>query len=468
MSKGYSGMPIRTWLWWIVLLYLGGCSLVQERPLPEIQPSQSETPALPEAWWQAFADAQLNDLVEHGLRENFSLQAVWARLDQAQALADRAAAGRIPSLDLSAGAGVSRQQGSSQGEEKSLSLGLAASYEVDFWGRVNSSQAAAERERDASAYQLQTAALSLSAQIVNSWLQLQEEWAQEDLLLRQLDTNQQVLDLVELRFRLGKVSSVDVLQQRQLLESSRGELASSRSRSRVLEHQLAVLLGRQPGQLALDRERSLPAMPALPFGGIDGTLIQRRPDLQQQWQLVLAADQRLAVALAERLPRISLTASLSGSEARLEDVVDNWLGNLAANLLLPLVDGGARRAEVQRTRAVTAEALANYRQSMLQAFAEVENALVQERQQQLLLTSLEKQMALSRQLIERTQARYRRGAVDYLRVLSVTLTDQSLERSYLQAQRRLLEFRVALYRAIAGDWPLVRPLEAGDPARGRS
>jgi len=130
---------------------------------------------------------------------------------------------------------------------------------------------------------------------------------------------------------------------------------------------------------------------------------------------------------------------------------------LAANLVAPLFDAHARKSEVARTKAVVSEKLHDYGQTILESLGEIENALIQERQQRTFITSLEKQLRLSKQAMERTHDNYIKGSVDYLRVLDVLLTDQALQRSYLEARRQLIEFRIALYRALGGGWAMVPP-----------
>lgn len=450
----------------LLALALGACSLApvreQRTEAPALPAGFSETGDAVQAsrWWESFGDPQLDALIERALQDNFSLRAVWDRLDQAAAVARKAGADLYPSLDATASAGRERQQrNGSSSTSNSFTAGLSAAYEVDLWGRVRSSAEAAELDRQATGAQLQTAALSLSAQVADTWYQLAEQAAQEALLQQQLDTNLKVLELITVRFRHGESGAIDVLQQRQLAESVRGDLALAQSRLGVLQHQLAVLLGGTVDSVpmpALSQAR-LVEPPALPATGVPLQQLQQRPDVREQWLSLLAADQRVAVAVADRYPRLSLTAGITGSSDRARDLFDDWLANLSANLLLPVIDGGQRRAEVERTRAAAAEALNNYREALVQGFSEVEDALLQERKQRAYLDSLDVQLQLSRQAIERLRDSYRNGAVDYLRVLDALLTDQSLARTRLLARRQLLEYRIALHQALAGGWALQRP-----------
>jgi len=452
----------------LLVLVLTACSLATTRdesavsaPLPTAF-SAGGVAALPERWWQSFADPQLDELVAQALGQNFSLRAVWDRLDQAAAVARQAGADYYPSLGASASAGRERVHTGTTRSDDQFSAGFSAAYEIDLWGRVRSSAQAAEFDRQATAAQLQTAALTLSSQVATTWYQLAEQVAQATLLQQQLDTNVKVLELITLRFRQGEAGAVDVLQQRQLVESVRGDLKLVEAQVGVLRHQLAVLLGGTVETLQLPEpsQAQLVELPPLPATGVPLQQLQQRPDVRQQWLNLLAADQRVAVAVADRYPRLSLSAAATSNSDTASDLFNNWLANLSANLLLPVIDGGRRRAEVARTRAVAVEALNNYRQALVQGFAEVEDALVQEQQQREYLVSLDKQLQLSRQAIARLRDSYRNGAVDYLRVLDALLSNQTLERTRLQARRQLLDYRIALHLALAGGWQPQRPLAA--------
>ncbi len=449
----------------LLLVSAAACSLVSDRepasaavPLPD-HFSQTGVAAAPERWWQSLDDPQLDALISRALQQNFSLRGVWDRLDQAAALARAAAAAYYPSVDASATATRNlADNGSTAGTSQYLA-GLSAAYEVDLWGRVRSTAQAARLDQQATAAQLQTAALTLSAQVATTWYQLAARFAEVQLLEQQVDTNAKVLELITLRFRHGSAGAVDVLQQRQLVESTRGDLEVARAGVAVSRHQLAVLLGgtTQTTPVPEAAQARLIQLPALPATGVPVEKLQQRPDVRQGWLTLLAADQRVAVAIAERYPRLSLSASASSSSDAARDLFSDWLSNLSANVLLPVIDGGRRRAEVDRTRAVAAEALNSYRQTLVTGFAEVEDALVREQQQREFLASVDRQLQLSRQAIERLRDSYRNGAVDYLRVLDALLSNQSLERTELEARRQLIEYRIDLHLALAGGWQPPRP-----------
>ncbi len=423
-------------------------------PLPESF-SATGRADLPEKWWQSFADPTLDDLIEHALAGNLSLKSTWDRLRQAEAIQRKAGAGLTPSLDAKASATTSRsRQNGSTGTSRDFSLGLVAGYEIDLWGRIRSGKEAAVFDTRASAEDLRAAALTLSAQVAGAWYQLVEKHGQLELLDSQIETNRKVLELVTLQFRTGQTGIADVLQQRQLVESNIGERAQVAGQAQVLENQLNILVGTPPGQLTLPHLADLIILPPLPATGIPAALMQGRPDVRSAWYSVLSADQRTAAALADRFPRLSITGGISTGAEHTGELFDNWLASLAGNLVAPLVDGGLRKAEVDRSRALAEERLHAYGQTILEALGEVEDALTREAHQHDYLLSLERQLELAQSVIARVRDRYLHGAEEYQRVLDALLSYQQLQRNYLSGRRTLIQYRIDLCRALGGGWQL--------------
>ena len=414
---------------------------------------------LPQKWWIAFDDIQLNSLIDQTLRDNFSLRTAWDRLDQARAVAAKSGSPLWPSIDGSADASQTmvKSDGSGWDSSSQFSLGIVASYEVDLWGRVRSTYDASQLDVVATAQDLHAAAITLTAEVARTWYLLVEQHGQLKLLDEQIKTNEKYLEIITLKFRRGQVSATDVLQQRQLIESTKGEQIQVESNIRVLEHGLDVLLGRNPGSLAVAVPAKLSELPPLPQTGLPAEWIRHRPDVRSAELRVQAADRRVATAIADQFPKLSLSVRAETSAEQIRDVFDNWLANLAANLVAPLFDAGLRRAEVERTRAVVSEQLNSYGQIVLTSLQEVEDALTQEAKQKEYLASLREQLDLSRQSTEQTRENYTRGTMDFTRYLTTLLGYQRLQRTYLQAQRELVEFRINLYRALGGSWELSAP-----------
>jgi NodT family efflux transporter outer membrane factor (OMF) lipoprotein len=452
--------------WWaaavLCALLAAGCgATVREVAMP-VQPpqafSQSGDAPLPAQWWRALGDPNLSALIEEALSGNFSLRGAWARLRQAQAAARKAGADLLPDVDGTAGASRSvSASGSSRTYTTALSLGVQAGYEVDLWRRVGSAHRAAELDAQAGAADLHAAAITLSAEIAAAWYQLVERRGQLRLLDEQIRTNREVLDVISLKYRRGQVSATDVLQQRQTLEGTRGDRVLVASEIAVLRHRLAALVGRAPGRFDPPPGAALPSLPPRPRAGVPAERVAQRPDVRAAWLRVRAADRRVAAAIADRFPALTLSAGASTTAEELRDLFDNWLASLAASLAAPLFDAGRRAAEVDRTRAVAAERLDDYADTVLAALNEIEDALVQEARQREYVASLRRQLALSRRATDQIRDNYTQGAAEFVRYLTAVLAHQALQRRVLTARRQEVAYRIDLYRALGGAWPLPQP-----------
>ena len=438
-----------------LMMAITSCSVdIKDIPVPVALPvkfsasGQANTPA---KWWLEFNDAALNRLMEQALTDNFTLLAAFNRLEQAKAIARRSGAELIPQVNADFGA---IQKTAEIVAGNNFILGLAASYEVDLWGRIRANIHAVELDASAAREDVDSAAISLSAEIAGVWYKLIEQRLQLKLLDKQIKVNSDNVALVTTRFRGGQATAADVFQQSQLMESVIGDKTTVIANIRVLENQLAILVGKSPGTVAIPEYDDFPVLPPLPETGLSADLIQRRPDLRKAYLRVQASDQRVASAIADRFPKLSLSARVDTTAPDLQSLFNNWLATIAGNLVLPLIDGGRRIAEVERNQAASAETLNNYADALIKSIKEVEDALIQEHQQHQLINQLDKQVKLSQQATEQIRSRYVYGAIDFLRVLTALLSQQNLERSRLRAQHQLFDYRINLYRALAGGFPL--------------
>jgi outer membrane protein, multidrug efflux system len=323
------------------------------------------------------------------------------------------------------------------------------------WKKAGSRAAGAMLDAEAARADLEAIAVSLVAEVTETWFELLSQRAQRELLERQIEINETFLELIQLRFRQGLASSLDIYQQRQQVVATRAQLPLVDAAIELLHHRLAVLVGDAPqtGAGPDAGRRALPELPPMPGTGVPADLLDRRPDVRAARLRAEAADHRVAVAVADRLPSLSLTGSLSTQSNTIGDLFRTPLWSLAGNLLGPLFDGGRRAAEVDRNRAVVDERLMSYGQALLVAMLEVDGALAQERQQILYITELEEQRELAEDTLRTARDRYREGLSDFLPVLTALQSLQRVELTLIQARRQALSFRVQLCRALGGSWP---------------
>ncbi|UCF91266.1 MAG: efflux transporter outer membrane subunit [Desulfobacterales bacterium] len=446
-----------------VVLTAVSCSLFRPDPRQSPEGALPRTFALympgaarPDKWWEEFRDPELNALVEEALSGSFTLQEAWARLNQAQAVAVQVGSAFYPDLTATGGSAYGRQRTENGVQRtrtvKDYSLGIFSNYELDLWGRIRSERETARLAANATREDLNGAAITLAAEVTQRWANIISQNMQKRLLERQLQTNLIFLELVELRFRKAMVSALDVYQQRQVVEQVKAEIPLVEQREQLLRHELALLLGKPP-RTALDIQRETIPIPVdIPDTGLPADLLAARPDVRAAGLRLRAADWQVAAARADRLPAISLTAGGSFGAEKMDLLFNNWLLSLAGNLTAPIFDGYRRAAEVDRTRAVVDENLAFYRETVLTAIKEVEDALISETKQREHIQGLERQISAARNALKQASERYRSGLNDYLPVLTQLLAVQGLERDLIQQQTFLLIDRINLYRALGGAW----------------
>jgi len=444
----------RCWVFVFLGAGLASCARpegVGRLPLQSAPPfSRSGLVEMPDRWWTAFDDGRLDQQVERSLEGSYTLVAAWQRLRAARALTRREASDLWPDVDgFGDAAGIFRSDGP---EESSFALGLDASYEVDLWGRIGWRVEAERLRASATLADYYATALTLSAAVARTWFTLIEAHAQLALLNEQIETNLTALELQEARFALGQIRSPDVLRQRQLVEATREQAVVTRARIALLEHRLAVLQGQPPQELSYDVGTVLPAPPPLPKVGLPSELLNRRPDVRRDYLALQAADRDVASAVSDQYPRLNLGASVITAAESPENLFRDWIASVAGQLVGPILDGGQRRAEVDRTSAIVRQRWADYAETILTAYQEVEDALAREQYQRDRIDLLNTQLDLAHQTSIQLREQYLIREVDYLDVLSAITAEQRLQREVLAARLELLLIRIGLYVALAGDF----------------
>lgn len=431
---------------------------------------------VPDEWWHSFGDPELDYLVREALRNNFQLGAAWARLEQAESGVQAAASGYWPQISAQLDVARRRQVvvfgnfGQQEFEVNSFGLSVPVSYEVDLWNRVGHSVTAGSLDVLASRDDVEALAMTLVANVVETWLNLLQQRASRALLEEQLRTNEVYQELVTLRFAHGLGTALDVYQQRQQVQATQAQLAQVSGAEAMARQQLAVLVGRMPGAFAsgqigqLPEPTVLPPLPPLPRTGVPAELLLRRPDVRAARRRIVSQDHRLGAAIADQFPQLRFNASVGLSNPSLENLLSSFVWSIASSLLAPALDGGRRAAEVRRNRAALRERLQTFGQTVLTAMLEVENALAQERQLSAQISNLEDQLTAARATLVESRRRYREGLSDYLPVLTALSATQRTEQSILASRRQLLSQRVQLARALGGAWTAeLEPPRLPDP-----
>ncbi len=444
----------------LVPFLLHGCTDLRPA-LPTPQPDNFPTAfslftaePVPTQWWQSFNSQELNTLIEQGLNNNNDLKQAWARLKQAKAIAAKKGAEKYPELDFN-GEGIHNRRRDDKGTEAtvdSFSLGLSAAYEIDLWGRIRASLESAELTVAAQREDVNAAAFSISAGIADTWVRHINMAQQRLQLQEQLDLNNNLLELIEMRFTMAKANALDVYQQKQTITAIQGGLITVRGNREITRHQLALLTGRPAGTDIGLNQSTYPEITPLPPTGLPADLLARRPDIRAAGLRLRGSAWEIAAARADRLPQLKLTGSFAYNSGVLETFLDSWLLRLAASLTGPIFDGGRRKAEVNRTRAVAEERLAGYRQAVLTAIREVEDSIVREQQFRESLANITTQIELTRMAYREATYRYLNGLSDFLPVLREQINLITTQLDYIQAGNDLLTARINLYKALGGNW----------------
>lgn len=405
-------------------------------------------------WWRGFASTELDTLIGTAENNNLDLAAAAARVLQAEAQARSAGAALLPTVDLSVGASRAGSFGGEGGSD-SFSAGLGASYELDFWGRNRAGLEAARAALRGSRYNRDTVALTVTAGVANTYLQVLSLRDRLAIARLNLANAERVLGIVDSRVRNGAVSRLDLAQQRATVASLRASIPPLEQQERDARSALAILLGRAPQGFDV-QAITLAGLQAPPvIAGLPAGLLTRRPDIAAAEANLAAADADLAAARAALLPSVQLTGSSGVRSDALRDLFDgDPFYNIGASLVQTVFDGGRLRAQRDSAAARQLELLQNYRAAVLAGFADVESALgstaslaEQTRAQEDVLS----QAQLAFQLAE---TRYRAGEVDLLTVLDAQRTLYSAQDQLRQLRLAQLQAVVGVYRALGGGWEL--------------
>lgn len=441
----------------VSLCLMTGCSVHTVNVSPEPLVSAEEfnvagsdkAQADNDSWWRSFNDEKLNTLIQTGLENNYDVLQAVARLTQASALSRQSEADRLPQIGLAADGEQTWREGSER--ENLTRIGAVFSWEVDVFNRLESISLARQSEQRARRDDVEAVRLRLSAEIAGAYFDAVGWRNQLALLEKQIIIDRDLLELTQLRYESGLTASVDMLQQSSQLAETESLVPAVEAALRVSENRLDVLLGYPPdGSDQVSNEDSFVDIERLPFIGVPADLLLQRPDLRALRNELVSADAQIGQAIAERLPQITLDGSVFYEDRLLPG---GAVASLIGTFIQPLIDWGARKAEVERNKALYVEGLARFTQRYLEAIEDVENSLYQERKQREFLKRLANRLQLLERTVEETTQRYTNGLTDYLPVLDAVKELERLERVIVQQERALLGFRIQLHRALGGNLP---------------
>jgi NodT family efflux transporter outer membrane factor (OMF) lipoprotein len=443
---------------------MAGCSMTPDyaRPVTDVPQSwstvaaQADEPQHDLSWWTAFEDAQLTALMAEALAGSNDLAASLERIEQARATVRVAGSALVPTIDGSAG--ISRRTdnpgGGPSSTGNSYSAGVAASYELDLWGRNRAQVTAAEADYEATLFDHEALELLVQSEVASTYVDLMALRERLELARANLAAARDLLDLVEFRYREGAISALDVTQQRGAVASFEAQVPALEQQVLATEHALALLAGRTPQHFSVaGTPLAQVRLPVIQVAQ-PSSLLLRRPDLRSAEQALIAANADIGAARAAFFPTISLSANggLTGSIS--PDATSTFI-SLASGLAAPIFRGGELTGNLQRVKARQRELAANYRQAVITAFGEAEDALVAVQKTEIRYEHLAESASQARETYRLAEVRYKEGAEDFLTVIDAQRSLFSAEDTLVQARQERFRAAIDLFTAMAGGWSTV-------------
>ena len=463
----------------LVAVLLGGCMVgpTYKKPSAPVTPAYKEMDGwktaqpsdhLPRGqWWTVFGDSELNALEEQIAAANQNLRIAEARLRQARALVRFNRAALFPTISASVGASSVRDSGNrpfltpnastipgiGHGASGDLLFGLDMSYEIDLWGRVRRTVEAARHEAQATAADLETARLSLQAELALDYFELRAADAQKQLLDETVKAFEAALRLTTNRFEGGAAPKSDVAQAQTQLDTTQAQATDVTVQRAQLEHAIATLIGKPPAAFRLSPRPLATPPPDIPVG-MPSQLLERRPDIAAAERRVAEANQQIGIAKAAYYPTVMLNASVGFEGSSFGNLFNasSLLWSVGASITQTIIDGGRRRATSDAAIAAYDATVAGYRQTTLSAFQQVEDNLAA-------LRILEQEAQEQRRAVQSAELslqlftnRYRGGVDNYLQVITAQTVTLANQRNEIDILRRRMDASVLLVKAIGGGW----------------
>ncbi len=444
------------------VLFLSGCAVGPDFKAPVTDaPESYRTRVMPAdaitdlKWWALFDDPMLHALVSMALENNRDLKIAVSRIEQARATVGFTRADQYPHIDVEAGVQTGNFGGGSRSPDTNSTVYLAAplSWEIDFWGKFKRSTEAARAELMASEYGLNVIQLALITDVVTTYYQLLDFHQRLAISESTLDSRMGSLEIIQHRFDKGIIAELDVNQAQIQKEIAAAAIPLYERSISKTENGLSILLGRLPAAIKTHKNLTgQPAPPEIPVG-MPSDILERRPDIAQARYLLKAQTENIGVAEALRLPAISLTGTLGVASTEIASITtEGGVWSVGGRLLGPIFDFNKNKRRVEIEEQKMQQLLYQYENTVLTAFREVEDALVEIATYRKERAAIERQQKAAKNANELSKERYDKGVSSYLEVLDTERTLFSAELQLSELQQRYLSAYVYLYKALGGGW----------------
>jgi len=444
-----------------------------QRPEAEVPPAwhtdsfwrlaaPSHAPLSPD-WWNGFDDPTLATLESEALAQNQTLVAASAHYEQAKATLANTSAQRVPEVDLNATASrfktsknrplTNYATPTESTVQNNLQLGPTISYDTDLFGRIRREVEGAQASAQQSADDLANARLVLTTEVATDYFSLRELDAEIDVLNQSVKLQQKALDYVNSEHELGAVSGLEVLQQKSLLESTRVQAQLLVNQREQFEHAIAALVGVPAPQFAIEPKVLDVKAPPIPLG-LPSDVLQRRPDIASAERAMAAANAQIGVAKAAFFPSLTLTPGIGWESTQFATLLSapSLMWTLGATVGQVLFDGGRRAANVKYASEGYRATEANYRQTVLNAFQQVQDGITGLSVLDGAARQSQEAVGDARRLLSLANDRYSGGLVAYLDVITAQQSLLNIERQDAQIRGQQMTLSVALVKALGGGW----------------
>jgi multidrug efflux system outer membrane protein len=467
----------------LAALALGGCMVGPnyQRPSVDAPPSWRVTDLQADnvadtAWWEQFDDAVLDNLIRTALRENLDLQIATARVEEFAGRYGFVRADLFPQVGANAAAGRQRftqETGNTNSPGTNFTLDnysatVGATWELDVWGRIRRATEAARAELVGSEEGRRAVILSLVGSVAGSYVNLRDLDRQLEIAKETANSRGDSLALFKLRLEGGFTSEVEYVQVKSQYEEAMATVPAIEKAIAQQENGLSVLLGRNPGPIPRGKTIDQLVLPSIP-AGLPSDLLERRPDILQAEQNLIAANARIGVAKAAYYPSISLTGFFGYASTDLSNLFTGpakvW--SYQAPVSVPIFTAGKIAGDVQAAEALQRQALAGYRQSIQGAFRDVDDALADQARTREQLAAQASQVQSLAKYFELARLRFDNGYTSYLEVLDAERSLFNAQLSYAQNQGVLFQALINLYKAMGGGWVTRAEQEVALPSTNR-
>lgn len=447
---------------------LGGCMTGPDYSRPQVDVPQTfhyeEQGARELAdteWWKQFGDPVLDGLIDEALARNKSVQIAAANVEAATALLTQTRSALLPQLGYQGTAGRKRISESSVTQlstfipnpQTAYETLLGASWEIDLWGRIRRLSESARANALATEEARRGAILSLVASVASSYLQMRSLDYQLEIAQRTLAAYAESVRLFELQFEYGQISQITVEQARSQYETAAAAIPQIERDIVLTENAISILLGRNPGTVARGKALNELALPGVP-AGVPSQLLERRPDIAQAEQQLIAANAQIGAARAQYFPAISLTGAFGSASGQLSDLFSGparaW--SYAGVVAGPIFTGGFISGQVAQAEAGQQAALYNYEAVIQSAFADVENALVSRQKITQQVDAEARRVKALAEYARLAQLKFDGGYTDYLTVLNAQQQLFPAEIGYAQDLGQKYNALVNIYKSMGGGW----------------